>query len=165
MDKVTPAIFTIILLYEYLPKIVIMRLWSLHPKYLDAKGLVALWREALLAKHVLEGRTKGYIHHPQLIRFKKHRTPVLAINSYLYEVHHASLIRGYHFDQSKIGEWSEEIIIPVTRGQLAYEKVHLENKLKVRDQMAYVRLKDTKSLAHFSIFKVVPGEVECWEIR
>jgi carboxyl-terminal processing protease len=29
-----------------------MRLWSLHPKYLDAQGLVALWREALLAKAV-----------------------------------------------------------------------------------------------------------------
>lgn len=23
-----------------------MRLWSSHPKYLDAKGIVALWREA-----------------------------------------------------------------------------------------------------------------------
>jgi len=25
-----------------------MRLWTLHPKYLDARGLVALWREGLL---------------------------------------------------------------------------------------------------------------------
>ena len=31
-----------------------MRIWSLHPKYLDAKGVVALWRETLLAKNVLE---------------------------------------------------------------------------------------------------------------
>ena len=30
-----------------------MRLWTLHPKYLDAQGLVALWREALLARAVL----------------------------------------------------------------------------------------------------------------
>jgi len=37
-----------------------MRLWTIHPKYLDAKGLVALWRETLLAKHVLEGKTPGY---------------------------------------------------------------------------------------------------------
>jgi len=42
-----------------------MRIWSIHPKYLDAKGLVALWRETLLAKHVLEGKTKGYTNHPQ----------------------------------------------------------------------------------------------------
>ena len=40
-----------------------MRIWSLHPKYLDAKGIVALWRETLLAKHVLEGKTKGYKNH------------------------------------------------------------------------------------------------------
>ena len=29
-----------------------MRLWTLHPKYLDGVGLVALWREALLARAV-----------------------------------------------------------------------------------------------------------------
>jgi hypothetical protein len=32
-----------------------MRLWSLHPRYLDAKGLQAVWREGLLAKKVLQG--------------------------------------------------------------------------------------------------------------
>ena len=37
-----------------------MRLWSIHPKYLGTKGLVALWREALLAQKVLQGNTKGY---------------------------------------------------------------------------------------------------------
>ncbi|WP_223209021.1 pyrimidine dimer DNA glycosylase/endonuclease V [Pyrococcus furiosus] len=39
-------------------------LWSLHPKYLDSKGLVALWREGLLAKKVLEGKTRSYRNHP-----------------------------------------------------------------------------------------------------
>jgi len=43
-----------------------MRIWSLHPKYLDSKGMVALWREALLAKQVLLNKTKGYKNHPQL---------------------------------------------------------------------------------------------------
>jgi hypothetical protein len=33
-----------------------MRIWSLHPKYLDSKGLVALWRESLLAKNVLRDK-------------------------------------------------------------------------------------------------------------
>ena len=37
-----------------------MRLWTLHPKYLDPQGLVALWREALLARAVLQGKTRGY---------------------------------------------------------------------------------------------------------
>lgn len=36
-----------------------MRLWSLHPNCLDAQGLVALWREALLAQAVLRGQTRG----------------------------------------------------------------------------------------------------------
>ena len=37
-----------------------MRLWSLRPKYLDSQGLVALWREGLLAQAVLRGKTRGY---------------------------------------------------------------------------------------------------------
>jgi hypothetical protein len=37
--------------------------------YLDGRGLVALWREALLAQAVLRGRTRGY-RHPQLARFR-----------------------------------------------------------------------------------------------
>jgi len=60
-----------------------MRIWSLHPKYLDTKGLVELWRETLLAKHVLEGKTKGYKNHPQLNRFKIYSKPLEAINFYL----------------------------------------------------------------------------------
>lgn len=49
-----------------------MRLWTISFKYLDAKGLVALWREALLAKNVLAGLIKGYKNHPQLDRFYAH---------------------------------------------------------------------------------------------
>ena len=60
-----------------------MRLWSLHPKYLDARGLVALWREALLAQAVLRGETRGYRHHPQLARFDD----VGAIAQYLSLIH------------------------------------------------------------------------------
>ena len=63
-----------------------MRLWSLHPRYLDAKGLVALWREALLAQKVLHGNTKGYRNHPQLTRFKQQQNPLAAIAAYLREV-------------------------------------------------------------------------------
>src|SRR5690606_6899395 len=43
----------------------VMRLWSLHPRYLDRQGLLALWREALLARAVLRGETRGYTLHPQ----------------------------------------------------------------------------------------------------
>ncbi len=80
-----------------------MRLWSLHPRYLDPQGLVALWREGLLAQAVLRGRTKGYRHHPQLQRFRAHASPRSAINAYLAEVHAEAARRGYSFDRSKIG--------------------------------------------------------------
>src|SRR5690606_23745163 len=79
-----------------------MRLWSLHPKYLDAQGLVALWRETLLAQAVLRGETRGYRSHPQLVRFKKHPTPSAAISLYLEGVHDEAVLRGYGFDKRKI---------------------------------------------------------------
>jgi hypothetical protein len=63
-----------------------MRLWTLHPKYLDAQGLVALWREGLLAQKVLRGRTRGYRHHPQLARFRAQADPVASIARYLRAV-------------------------------------------------------------------------------
>ena len=37
-----------------------MRLWTIHPRYLDSRGLVALWRESLLARAVLRSQTRGY---------------------------------------------------------------------------------------------------------
>jgi len=60
-----------------------MRIWSFHPKYLDAQGLVALWRESLLAKQVQEGKIKGYNNRPLLIRFKNPGNAVGFINQYL----------------------------------------------------------------------------------
>ena len=80
-----------------------MRLWSLHPKYLDPQGLVALWREALLARAVLQGKTKGYKHHPQLRRFQESPSPRRYIAAYLKEVHAEATRRGYRFDGKKIG--------------------------------------------------------------
>lgn len=75
-----------------------MRLWSLHPSYLDAVGLVALWREGLLARKVLQGQTKGYIHHPQLFRFRETGNPIHVLDFYLKTVHDESIHRGYNFD-------------------------------------------------------------------
>jgi len=72
-----------------------MRLWSLHPRYLDTQGLVALWREALLARAVLRGETKGYRNHPQLDRFRSHAASVSAINTYLARVYDEAVARGY----------------------------------------------------------------------
>jgi hypothetical protein len=79
-----------------------MRIWSIHPRYLDSKGLVALWRETLLAKNVLERKTKGYKNHPQLDRFKMSKNPVNSINQYLQEVFHEARLRKFNFNREKI---------------------------------------------------------------
>jgi len=105
-----------------------MRLWSLSPEYLDRQGLLAVWREGLLAKKVLQGKTKGYKNHPQLIRFKDFEKPVDAINSYLYFVFLESQKRGYVFDESKISCIELNGIIEVTNGQLEFELEHLLKK-------------------------------------
>ncbi|MFP3165813.1 MAG: pyrimidine dimer DNA glycosylase/endonuclease V, partial [Nitrososphaeria archaeon] len=34
-----------------------MRLWSLHPSFLDKQGILGVWREGLLAQKVLIGKT------------------------------------------------------------------------------------------------------------
>ncbi len=140
-----------------------MRIWSIHPKYLDSKGLVALWREALLAKHVLEGKTKGYRNHPQLLRFKASPRPVVAINMYLSFVYEESLKRGYNFDKSKFRK-PKPLNLNVTRSQVKYEFSHLMRKLKIRDIKLHDKFKDSKFILPHPMFKVVKGKIEDWEI-
>ena len=141
-----------------------MRIWSIHPKYLDTKGLVALWRETLLAKHVLEGKTKGYRNHPQLDRFKQTDKPVDGINQYLATRDNEALKRNYNFDKKKI-DWSfEPIIMNVTNGQMKYETEHLLNKRKIRDQEKFERLKNIKKVEQHPMFKIIKGDIEKWEI-
>lgn len=142
-----------------------MRLWSLHPRYLDAKGLVALWREALLAQKVLRGDTQAYRNHPQLIRFKQQANSVAAIAAYLREVQREASRRGYHFDASKIAVCESVALISVTDGQMAYELAHLKAKLKVRDVGALARLEQVSPLQPHPLFEVAAGEVADWEIR
>ncbi len=141
-----------------------MRIWSLHPKYLDTKGLVALWRETLLAKHVLEGKTKGYKNHPQLNRFKKAPAPLDCINQYLSVVYKEALRRGFNFTKDKINWEFNLYTLTVTKGQLSYEKQHLLNKLITRDKNLYEILLNVTDLVPHPIFTVIEGEKEEWEI-
>lgn len=141
-----------------------MRLWSLHPKYLDAKGLVALWREALLAKKVLQGKTRGYKHHPQLLRFKNSERPVKSINRYLSVVYEEAVNRGYSFDKRKFKRSSSSPELTVTIGQLTYEREHLINKLKARNPKRLKEIKKVKHVLPHPMFRVVRGNVETWEM-
>ena len=139
-----------------------MRLWSIHPKYLDAKGLVALWREALLAKKVLQGKTKGYKNHPQLERFKACPDPVGAIGSYLSGVYSEACSRGYCFDKRKVGK-TAKVRLKVTHGQLAYEFKHLLGKFRSRDKARYDDIKGVKVIDSHPMFSAQKGEIEPWE--
>ncbi len=141
-----------------------MRIWSIHPKYLDTKGIVALWRETLLAKNVLEGNTKGYKNHPQLIRFKATDNPVEAINQYLAEIWEEATRRGYNFDRNKIDFDFKKIKIEVTIGQMDYEFSHLLKKLELRDRARFDQYKNLNSVDSAEIFKEIEGEIEKWEI-
>lgn len=141
-----------------------MRLWSLHPKYLDGRGLVALWREGLLAQAVLAGCTHGYRHHPQLERFRAARDPEGAIAAYLAWVLKESARRGSRFDARRIRSRPTRAHLPVTRGQLAWELALLRVKLWQRDRAAYRRLPAARLTAH-PLFGVRPETVERWEGR
>lgn len=142
-----------------------MRLWTVHPKYLDAKGLVALWREALLAQKVLRRKTKGYRHHPQIIRFQTHAKPIAAVAAFLKAVHDEATRRGYAFDGSKIARVTEVIVLEETDGQLQYEWTHLCGKLKQRAPKVLASHKDVSSPEPHPIFRLVRGKVREWEIR
>jgi hypothetical protein len=141
-----------------------MRLWTLHPKYLDARGLVALWREALLAQAVLRGRTRGYTRHPQLARFREAPDPVAAIGAYLRAVHDEATRRSYRFDAAKIATDGPAAPIAATRGQLDYEWGHLLGKLRLRDPQWLAGIGEAKRVAAHPSFRVVAGPVADWEV-
>jgi hypothetical protein len=142
-----------------------MRLWTVHPKYLDAQGLTGLWREALLAQAVLAGNTRGYRNHPQLMRFKSHPNPSGAIALYLSNVYDEAKYRGYRFDRSKINTPRTENRIPTTQGQLTFEWQHLLDKLEKRSPDVHLRVWQSKEVAANSLFEIIPGDVEPWEKR
>ena len=141
-----------------------MRLWSLHPQYLDVKGLIALWREGLLAQKVLQGGTRGYRYHPQLQRFRLQPHPVAAVSAYLFAVWIEAERRGYHFDRSKLAILIEVESIPVTRGQMSYEWTHFLGKLLRRDEVRYQRLLGIVEPEPHPLFIIVDGDVEIWEV-
>jgi len=140
-----------------------MRLWSVHPRYLDARGLVALWREGLLARAVLRGQTRGYRHHPQLTRFRARRDPVAALDCYLSRVLDEARLRGYRLDASKIRyRRCRHARAHVMAGQLAHEWKHLLAKLAARDPSRWKTARRGRVQPH-ACFRMVPGSIADWE--
>jgi hypothetical protein len=139
-----------------------LRLWSIHPKYLDRAGLVAVWREALLAQAVLAGRTRGYRHHPQLERFRAHPAPRRAIAGYLAGIHAEAVARGYRFDRTLFARPRAVALIPVSRGQLGYELEHLRDKCGRRCPGRLAMLPARNPEPH-PLFIPVRGGIADWE--
>ena len=126
--------------------------------------MVALWRETLLAKNVLEEKTKGYKNHPQLIRFKSSDYPLQGINQYLAAVYQESQKRKYNFNKEKFNINHDPLTLTVTRSQIDYEMQHLLKKLKTRDMESYHRLLNETNIEPHPLFKITDGNIEEWEI-
>ena len=140
-----------------------MRLWSLHPRYLDRRALVALWREGLLAQAVLRRRTRGYRNHPQLTRFRRCRAPLATLAGYLEIVRQEGARRGYAFDRALLARCRTRVSpLPVAREQIRFEWTHLRAKVAARDPEWLPRLATSTPDPH-PLFRVVPGAVEPWE--
>jgi hypothetical protein len=130
---------------------------------LDAKGLVAAWREALLAQKVLAGATRGYTRHPQLVRFRSHPSPLQAIAAFLRGIAREADRRGYRFDTSKIQPCVSNRRITETEGQLLYEWKHLQAKLRVRAPRLYRELRAVTSPEPHPVFRIRSGGIRSWE--
>lgn len=140
-----------------------MRIWTIHPSYLDPRGLVALWREALLAQKVLLGETAGYTRHPQLIRFRDHSDPLAMISAYLHGVLAEAEKRGYRFDKTRIGAVPFYGQVEESEGQLIFEWSHLLVKLKDRSPAFYGEYRGIELPVAHPLFRIVPGEKSDWE--
>jgi hypothetical protein len=140
-----------------------MRLWTMHPRYLDPQGLVAAWREALLAQKVLASGTRGYRHHPQLARFQAQSDPQAAIAAFLSGIADEAKARNYKFNIAKISRRRFIGHLPETQGQLLYEWKHLRRKLRARSPQHFRRVQKIKIPDPHPMFQIVPGEIQPWE--
>jgi len=129
-----------------------MRVWIVHPKYLDCKGLVALWRETLLARKVLKGKTKGWRNHPQLNKLKNHKNSVAAVNTYLLYVWKESEKRCYKFNKRKIEKNFTKKKIKIPKKEVISDFEELKNKLKKRDPKRYREIVKVKKIEVNPIF-------------
>ena len=143
----------------------LMRLWSIRLDWLDPIGLVALWRESLLAKAVLEGKTIGYKNHPQLFRFKSYSRPLNAINTYMLYVKLEGDKRGFRFNSSKIDSdlVDKDIKIAVSQRQLDYELQLLKKKLALRSKNKLTAGFNNERGQPNELFVSYKGPIEPWE--
>jgi hypothetical protein len=131
-----------------------MRIWTVHPRYLDVKGFVALWRETLLGMETLKKHVKcqhyiPWYKHPQLAPFKAQSDPILYISNYLYLVLEESRRRNYNFDGSKLDAipYCENLpLIKASREVLVHEWLVCLGRYRVRSPKWFEEVKDISPL-------------------
>ena len=143
-----------------------MRIWSLHPQYLDQKGLGGQWEEGIIAQNTLFFQEGKYLNYPVLHRVKAHQEPVAWIGMYLNEIlKEANVNRGYNYNDQLIKQLKPTLPMPVTRGQLYYEWTLLQGRLQKRDpvKMSLNDGVDINNIKANPMFYVIDGDIEDWE--
>lgn len=141
-----------------------MLVWSIHPSYLEVKNFVALWSESLLAQNVLLGNTKGWVNHPQLIRFRKHEFPLQAIANYLHDVCDEAENRGYNFKLEKIQlPWQKIDKLQITMAGIEHEWQYFLKKMKLRNLKYFNKWKNNIEIKTHPAFKIIEGKIKDWE--
>lgn len=156
-----------------------MRLWSIHPEYLDRAGLLGLWREALLAQQVLHGLSEGYKNHSHMQRFYAlpKEDAMQHMSDYLFYIWQEGKLRGYKLNVNNIKDPRNDephiMVVPdtlftVTSGQLALEYQILRMKVKERDPRHFERLQNFPTHKMWvpkpnPVFTLIHGKKEFWE--
>lgn len=149
-----------------------MRLWSIHPKYLDNRSLMVFWNDAILAKSSILGKID--FHSPHFQRFKYIDNKEHVLNVYMKEIFLEGSKRNLNFDKNQI----EDIfllplltsdLIDLTYGQLKFEFELLVDKFKSTNNNealeflmnSYIKDDQIESL----VFHLTDGPMESWDIR
>ena len=134
-----------------------MNLWSFHPKYLDEKGLRAVWQDALFAQNVLSGRIKDHRkYYPQLMKFNNYFEPLAAIGAYLGFIYDDGVERGIIFQEHKIMHRSKrENIFQVDRERLEDEFEQYKRKMQTVSMLQTAKLRQVSKVEPHPIFEVV----------
>ncbi|OQB09054.1 MAG: hypothetical protein BWY21_00959 [Parcubacteria group bacterium ADurb.Bin216] len=150
-----------------------MRLWSIHPVYLDDIGLSRCYYEGIGGLKTMLGMQR----HPQLNRFKQSKDPVNNLKYYLIHVYTESVFREKDYKHFELLEdlclkSYKPDYIPVSNKQLEFEIRWLVGKMstercynshqKIERLMYDYQNKNISSLTHH-LFNVVDGEIEDWE--
>lgn len=110
-----------------------MRIWKVHPKYLDQKGLSGQWFEAIIAKNSLISKDGYWYNNPQMDIFKNSEDPIDAVNSYLEEVWVEGIRRGYKFKSEYFDDYCPLVTIPITHEDLYSDMNLLGDRVHKRD--------------------------------